>query len=130
MLSLVNHFTVLDPSTSPQLTGHSFIFRQYDIRTISLTSMFCGAFPTAGAEDEHKEIQWTKYAYSNNENDTLMITPLTGTWVSPEIASLPVSAECYHLSHIIEHLLEAIPDPEADYWWLPLRERRSRAMGV
>ncbi|KAJ7637726.1 hypothetical protein DFH06DRAFT_1219070 [Mycena polygramma] len=84
-------------------SGHAFILRRFDTGAVSLTTMFRAAFPNAPDDAEKREVQWVK--------DT--ITRLAGTWVSPTVAK--ELGEAYLLGDLINSVVEAKPDPSANY---------------
>ncbi|KAG7451137.1 uncharacterized protein BT62DRAFT_400267 [Guyanagaster necrorhizus] len=98
-------------------SGHAFILRRYDTGAISLTTMFRAAFPTASEQEEKEEIAWVKDNFdltgNNGSSRDTTITRLAGTWVSPDLAmSL---AESYSLGGLINVVVNARPDPGANY---------------
>lgn len=98
-------------------SGHAFILRRYDTGAISLTTMFRAAFPTATDQEEKEEVAWVKDNFdltgNNGSSRDTTITRLAGTWVSPELAiSL---AEAYSLGGLINVVVNARPDPTANY---------------
>ncbi|KAG6840607.1 hypothetical protein C0991_005648, partial [Blastosporella zonata] len=98
-------------------TGHAFILRRFDTEAVSLTAMFRAAFPNASDHDEKSELQWVKENYDLTKNNggphNTEVTRFAGTWVSPSIArSL---GETYGLGDLINAVVEATPDPHANY---------------
>ncbi|KAK0469779.1 uncharacterized protein EV420DRAFT_1616276 [Desarmillaria tabescens] len=98
-------------------SGHAFILRRYDTGAISLTTMFRAAFPTASEQEEKEEVAWVKDNFdltgNNGSSRDTSIIRLAGTWVSPQLAlSL---AEAYSLGGFINVVVNARPDPTANY---------------
>ncbi|KAF5327693.1 hypothetical protein D9619_004848 [Psilocybe cf. subviscida] len=102
---------------TPTETGHAFILRRFDTQAISLTTMFRAAFPNAPETDEKAEVNWVRehYDLSGNNGSTkdMHITRLAGTWVSPAVAL--ELGEDYGLGALINIVVEAKPDPAANY---------------
>ena len=102
---------------SLQPTGHAFILRRFDTEAVSLTTMFRAAFPNAPDHQEKSELQWVKENYDLSKNNggphNTEVTRLAGTWVSPAIAR--VLGEAYGLGELITAVVEAAPDPNANY---------------
>ncbi|KAG6900684.1 hypothetical protein C0993_004994 [Termitomyces sp. T159_Od127] len=98
-------------------TGHAFILRRFDTEAVSLTTMFRAAFPNAPDHDEKSELQWVKENYDLSKNNggphNTEVTRLAGTWVSPAIAR--ILGEAYGLGELITAVVEATPDPNANY---------------
>ncbi|KAJ7104196.1 hypothetical protein B0H15DRAFT_808898 [Mycena belliarum] len=102
---------------TPTTTGHAFILRRFDTGAVSLTTMFRAAFPNAPDDAEKREVQWVKDTYdlagNNGSSKDTTITRLAGTWVSPAVAlELGVS---YSLGDLIQSVVDARPDPTANY---------------
>ncbi|KAG6872675.1 hypothetical protein C0995_007784 [Termitomyces sp. Mi166 len=102
---------------TPTPTGHAFILRRFDTEAVSLTTMFRAAFPNAPDHDEKSELQWVKENYDLSKNNggphNTEVTRLAGTWVSPAIAR--ILGEAYGLGELITAVVEASPDPNANY---------------
>ncbi|KAJ7284949.1 hypothetical protein C8J57DRAFT_1119966 [Mycena rebaudengoi] len=102
---------------TPTPSGHTFILRRYDTGAVSLTTMFRAAFPNAPDDAEKREVQWVKDTYDLNGNNGSSkdpsITRLAGTWVSPAIAV--ELGQAYALGEIIQTVVDAQPDPAANY---------------
>ncbi|KAG6816886.1 hypothetical protein H0H87_002006 [Tephrocybe sp. NHM501043] len=98
-------------------TGHAFILRRFDTEAVSLTTMFRAAFPNAPEHDEKIELQWVKENYDLTKNNggphNTDVTRLAGTWVSP--ADAKSLGEAYGLGALIAAVVEATPDPSANY---------------
>ncbi|KAJ6513256.1 hypothetical protein C8R45DRAFT_963022 [Mycena sanguinolenta] len=98
-------------------SGHAFILRRFDTGAISLTTMFRAAFPGAPEDAEKREVQWVKDSYdltgNNGSSRDTNITRLAGTWVSP-IVALELG-EQYSLGQLIHSVVDATPDPAANY---------------
>ncbi|KAG6909872.1 hypothetical protein DXG01_014908 [Tephrocybe rancida] len=109
---------------TPTPTGHAFILRRFDTEAVSLTTMYRAAFPNAPDHDEKSELQWVKENYDLTKNNggphNTEVTRLAGTWVSPPIAR--ILGEAYGLGGLIHAVVEAVPDPTANY-------RRSQKSG-
>lgn len=79
--------------------------------------MFRAAFPNAPDHDEKSELQWVKENYDLSKNNggphNTDVTRLAGTWVSPAIAR--ILGEAYGLGELITAVVEATPDPNANY---------------
>ncbi|KAF7312297.1 APSES transcription factor [Mycena indigotica] len=120
---------------TPTPSGHAFILRRYDTGAVSLTTMFRAAYPMADAgaypktglntptylpapESEKREFQWVKENYDLSGNngssrDPSSIPRLAGTWVSTDVAI--ELGEAYSLGELIHSVVEAQPDPNANY---------------
>ncbi|KAF7374893.1 Apses transcription [Mycena sanguinolenta] len=98
-------------------SGHAFILRRFDTGAVSLTTMFRAAFPGAPEDAEKREVQWVKDSYdltgNNGSSRDASITRLAGTWVSPIIAL--ELGEQYSLGQLIHSVVNATPDPAANY---------------
>ncbi|TDL25484.1 hypothetical protein BD410DRAFT_836993 [Rickenella mellea] len=95
--------------------GHAFILRRFDTGSISLTTMFRAAFPTASDDAERAEAAWVKANYDSPTTGAAGSARLrlAGTWVAPEVAA--ALADRYALSHVIPQLANATPDPNMEY---------------
>ncbi|KAJ6494791.1 hypothetical protein C8R47DRAFT_1117212 [Mycena vitilis] len=102
---------------TPTPSGHAFILRRFDTGAVSLTTMFRAAFPNAPDDAEKREVQWVKDTYdltgNNGSSKDTSITRLAGTWVSPTVAK--ELGEAYLLGDLINSVVEAKPDPNANY---------------
>ncbi|KAJ7475811.1 hypothetical protein FB451DRAFT_1338992 [Mycena latifolia] len=102
---------------TPTPSGHAFILRRFDTGAVSLTTMFRAAFPNAPDDAEKREVQWVKDTYdltgNNGSSKDTSITRLAGTWVSPTTA-LELGA-AYSLGDLIQSVVDARPDPAANY---------------
>ncbi|KAJ6505966.1 hypothetical protein DFH09DRAFT_285190 [Mycena vulgaris] len=102
---------------TPTPSGHAFILRRFDTGAVSLTTMFRAAFPNAPDDAEKREVQWVKDTYdltgNNGSSKDTSITRLAGTWVSPTTALELGTA--YSLGDLIQSVVEARPDPAANY---------------
>ncbi|KAF8206429.1 hypothetical protein K438DRAFT_1917797 [Mycena galopus ATCC 62051] len=94
---------------TPTPSGHAFILRRFDTGAVSLTTMFRAAFPNAPEDAEKREVQWVKDSYdltgNNGSSRDTTITRLAGTWLG----------EQYALGQLIHCVVEAKPDPSANY---------------
>lgn len=99
--------------------GHAFILRRYDTGAVSLTTMFKAAFPTAPEEYEKAEAAWVRGNYdisgANGSTgvDGLPKLRLNGTWIKADLAKH--IAPAYGLESVIIPLIDAQPDPKAEY---------------
>jgi hypothetical protein len=79
--------------------------------------MFRAAFPNAPEADETTEVQWVKETYdlsgTNGNSRETNITRLAGTWVNPSLAL--ELGKVYKLGALISSVVEANPDPGANY---------------
>ncbi|KAF5371824.1 hypothetical protein D9615_009574 [Tricholomella constricta] len=102
---------------TPTSSGHAFILRRFDTGAVSLTTMFRAAFPNAPDHDEKNELQWVKDNYDLSGNNggphNPSVTRLAGTWVSPALAQ--TLGDMYGLGDLITAVVEASPDPNANY---------------
>ncbi|KAJ7364039.1 hypothetical protein DFH08DRAFT_765644 [Mycena albidolilacea] len=102
---------------TPTPSGHAFILRRFDTGAVSLTTMFRAAFPNAPDDAEKREFQWVKDSYdltgNNGSSKDTSITRLAGTWVSPVVAL--ELGEQYSLGELIRSVVNAKPDPTANY---------------
>ncbi|KAJ7127032.1 hypothetical protein C8R44DRAFT_874121 [Mycena epipterygia] len=102
---------------TPTPSGHAFILRRFDTGAVSLTTMFRAAFPNAPEDAEKREVQWVKDTYdltgNNGSSKDTSITRLAGTWVNPAIALELGTA--YSLGDLIQSVVQAKPDPTANY---------------
>ncbi|KAK7033126.1 apses transcription [Favolaschia claudopus] len=102
---------------TPTSSGHAFILRRFDTGAVSLTTMFRAAFPNAPEDLEKREVQWVKDTYdltgNNGSSKDTSVTRLAGTWVSPAVAL--ELGEQYFLGDLIHSVVQAKPDPTANY---------------
>ncbi|KAG5647390.1 hypothetical protein DXG03_000460 [Asterophora parasitica] len=102
---------------TPTSSGHAFILRRFDTGAVSLTTMFRAAFPNAPDHDERNELQWVKENHdltlNNGGPHNPSVTRLAGTWVSPALAR--TLGDLYALGELINIVVEASPDPNANY---------------
>ncbi|TFK40319.1 hypothetical protein BDQ12DRAFT_697703 [Crucibulum laeve] len=102
---------------TPTSSGHAFILRRFDTHAVSLTTMFRAAFPNAPEPDEKAEVQWVKEHYDLSGNNGSAkdphITRLAGVWVGKDVAL--ELGKYYGLGALINVVVEATPDPKANY---------------
>nr|GAT60789.1 APSES transcription factor [Mycena chlorophos] len=103
---------------TPTPSGHAFILRRYDTNAVSLTTIFRAAFPNSDQEAEKREMQWVKDTYDLSGNNGSSRDPasaprLAGTWVKPTDALK--LGEQYAIRELIQILVDAQPDPGANY---------------
>ncbi|KAG5638890.1 hypothetical protein H0H81_008949 [Sphagnurus paluster] len=79
--------------------------------------MFRAAFPNAPDHEEKIELLWVKENYDLSANNggphNPGVTRLAGTWVSPALAR--VLGDTYALGDLITAVVDATPDPNANY---------------
>ncbi|KAJ7066927.1 hypothetical protein C8F01DRAFT_1208229 [Mycena amicta] len=108
------------PTKAQSNTCPAFILRRFDTGAVSLTSMFRAAFPAADVEApeaEKREVQWVRDNYdltgNNGSSRDTSVTRLAGTWVGTDVAV--ELGEAYSLGELIHTVVEAKPDPNANY---------------
>jgi len=103
-----SHTIIVGRVKIPIPTGHTYVLRRYDTGSISLTTMWKAAFPTASAAAGMDETNWVKKHFDlSGPPET---TRLSGTWLPVPVAR-QLGAE-YRLTRTVEGLSNAEPDDE------------------